>query len=58
MRDKGQTNVCIKKLCAHLFISIKNYWCDQSEFCTHGNTNVNIVMSKIRFDIKAVINPN
>ena len=58
MRDKGQTNVCIKKLCTHLFISIKNYWCDQSKFCTHGNTNVNIVMSEIRFDIKVVINPN
>ena len=58
MREKGQTNVCIKKLCAHLFISIKNYWCDQSKFCTHGNTNVNIVMSEIRFDIKVVINPN
>ena len=59
MRDKGQTNVYIKKLSAHLFIRIENYWCDQSKFCTHSNTNVNIVVSKIRFYMKVIIlNPN
>ena len=59
MRDKGQTNVYIKKLSAHLFIRIENYWCDQSKFCTHSNTNVNIVVSEIRFYMKVIIlNPN
>ena len=47
MRDKGQTNDYFKKLSTHLFIRIENYGCDQSKFCTHSNTNVNIVVSEI-----------
>ena len=59
MRDKGQTNDYFKKLSTHLFIRIENYGCDQSKFCTHSNTNVNIVVSEIRFYMKVIIlNPN
>ena len=55
MRDKGQTNDYFKKLSTHLFIRIENYGCDQSKFCTHSNTNVNIMVSEIRFYIKVII---
>ena len=59
MRDKGQTNDYVKKLSTHLFIRIENYGCDQSKFCTHSNTNVNIMVSEIRFYMKVIIlNPN
>ena len=59
MRDKGQTNDYVKKLSTHLFIRIENYGCDQSKFCTHSNTNVNIVVSEIRFYMNVfILNPN